>query len=168
MNPCFTTLCNQMLSLAMVWDFQIFHLFQPQQPPIFCTTCYLIRCMQRSVFLQFCDKTQSSIHQILTRCIQQFLQDGHAWRVPQNFHRPPSNNVSSHFTIETLLSVASPFFLHYNPPKLPQTIHKISIDPDKVPHTLFFCIKQNSLFRDSPPSISRYKSRRHMNSVASD
>ena len=38
MNPFFTTLCNQMLSLAVGWNFQIFHPHQPQQPPIFCFT----------------------------------------------------------------------------------------------------------------------------------
>ena len=38
---------------------------------------------------------------------------------PQNFHKPPSNKVSSHFTIETLLSVASPFFSSLQPSKPP-------------------------------------------------
>ena len=74
-----------------------------------------------------------------------------------------------HISLYELFFLLPPhFFLHYNPPNLPQTIHKISIGPDKAPHTLFFCFKQNSRFRDSPPSISQCKSRRHMNPVASD
>ena len=50
----------------------------------------------------------------------------------------------------------------------PQTIHKISVGPNKVPHTLFFCFKQNSLFGGSPLSMPWSKSRRNMNPVVSN
>ena len=35
----------------------------------------------------------------------------------------------------------------------PYKLHKISVGPNKVPHTLFFCFKQNSLFGGSPLSM---------------
>ena len=88
-----------------------------------------------------------------------------AWRVPRDFHKPSSNKVLTfHYRNSSFCYL--PIFFHYNPPSPLKTIHKISIAPDKAPHTLFFCFKKNSLF--SPPSIPGNKSKRHMNPVAGD
>ena len=35
-KPCFTTMCNQMLRLAICWNFHTFHPCLPQKPLIFC------------------------------------------------------------------------------------------------------------------------------------
>ena len=67
-NPCFTTLRNQMLSFVIGSNFHTFHPCQPQQPLIFCTTHYLINCMQRkyisAVLWQNPIKHLANIHQM--------------------------------------------------------------------------------------------------------
>ena len=71
-------------------------------------------------------------------------QDHYTWRVPQNYYFSP------HFIMEPLLSVASPFFLHQNPPNSLQKINKISIDSGQSPHRLFS--KKIPSFGDIAPS----------------
>ena len=116
-----------------------------------------------SVFLQFCDKSNQASTRYWPDVFSNFWRI--AWRVPRDFHKPSSNKVLTfHYRNSSFCYL--PIFFHYNPPSPLKTIHKISIAPDKAPHTLFFCFKQNSLF--SPPSIPGNKSKRHMNPVAGD
>ena len=61
-----------------------------------------------------------------------------------------SNNISPHFTIEALSSVAFTVFLQQNLPRSIQKIHKALLGPERHPHTLFFRFKQNFLFGGSP------------------
>ena len=134
MNPCFTTLSNQILNLAIGTNFHTFHLHQPQQPLVFCTTPWLINCMQRkcisAVFWQNPIKHPPDFHQIY---LSVSIGPSHVKGCTEFSKDPLGNNVSPHFTIESHSSVASPFF-HYNPLSLFQTLHKISIGPDEPPH----------------------------------
>ena len=49
----------------------------------------------------------------------------------------PSNNLSTYFTVELLPTVAPPILSSLEPSKFPPNIHKISLGPEKPPHTLF-------------------------------
>ena len=44
---------------------------------------------------------------------QQFPQNHHTWRVPQDFHKSYSNSIFSHFTIDPLLFAVSLFFFFF-------------------------------------------------------
>ena len=89
MNPFSTTLCNQLLKPGNRFQFNTFISSLPVTTvSFFAPLARWSTVCKGKVFRQFCDKIQSSIHQIFTRCFQQFLQNRHTWRVPQHFHKP--------------------------------------------------------------------------------
>ena len=107
-------------------------------PPAKSTVC------KGSVFPQICDKIQSSIHQIFTRCIQ---HSSVSIELSHMEEHSPSCSILLCFTIEPLRFVAFPFF-YCSPPNPLQRIYEISIDSGKPPHSLVFHSKQNFLFGD--------------------
>ena len=85
-------------------------------------------------------------------------------RVPQDFHKPTLNKVLTfHYRNSSFCYLPIFFIANLQAPSKQYTN---SIAPDKAPHILFSCFKQNSL--SSPPSIPWDKSKRHMNPVAGD
>ena len=95
-NPCFTTLYSQMLSLAIGSIFTHFIPISHNSLSFFALLASWSTVYTGSIFLQFFHKMQSSIHQICTRCIQKSL--------------PPQTGLPPHFTIEPLPFVASQIF----------------------------------------------------------
>ena len=91
-----------------------------------------------SAFLLFCDKFQSACMKYSPKCIQQFLRDRRAWRVPRDFHKPLSNAVSPNFTIELVPSVVSPIFSPLEPykPCLKDT-HDFNMSWNTSSHIIF-------------------------------
>ena len=152
MNPCFTALYNQMLSLAIGSTFHIFHHNQLQKPLMFCTNFQLINCMQRkcisAVLRQNPIKHPRNIHQMYSSVFIGLL---HIEDHPTGFSQAsPSCTISPHFF---LLPPHFLYFFCYNPPSPLHRIYNILIGPDKPPHMLFSPSNQNFLFGDSPISI---------------
>ena len=95
-------------------------------------------------------KQPANIHHMYSACS---IGPSHIEDHPTGFSQTsPSGSISPCFTTEPVPSVASPYFFHCSPPSLLQRLYRISIGPDKPPHTLFFCFKKNLLFGDSPIS----------------
>ena len=95
-------------------------------------------------------KQPPNIHHMYSACS---IGPSHIEDHPTGFSQTsPSGSISPCFTTEPLPSVASPYFFHCSPPSPLQRLYRISIGPDKPPHTLFFCFKKNLLFGDSPIS----------------
>ena len=61
-NPSFTTLCSQMFSLAISSNFHTFHPSSCNSLSFFALLASWSTLCKGSVFLQFSDKMQSSIH----------------------------------------------------------------------------------------------------------
>ena len=145
-NPCFTTLCSQMLSLAIGSNFQVFHPRQPQQPLIFLYYLLIDQLHAKEVyfcsFVTKCNQASTKYSPDVFKSFYRTVTHGQFHRI---FTSPASNGAFPHFTIEPLPYLASPFFLKKTPSPL-QKIHNISIGPSKPPHTLLFRLKQNSLF----------------------
>ena len=103
---------------------------------------------KESVFLQFCVKIQSSIHQIFTRGTFHRIFTS----LPLMQHFPMFNYRPFSFCCFPIF-----FFFFITALQVPSKgyIYKISIGPVKRPHTLVFCFKQNFLFGNSliPPSL---------------
>ena len=86
------------------------------------------------------------------QCTKQFPYGTHALRKPQYFHKP-SLAEFSHFILEPLLFVASPFYPQQNSQTSPQTINTTLINSKKPSCAIFFCFIENSFFQ-KPPKFS--------------
>ena len=158
-SPCFTTLYNQMLSLAIGLNLHTFHSRQLQQPLTFCTLYSLVDQLyaKEVYFCSFVIKFNQAFTKYSPDVFNSFYRTvTHGRTSHWIFTRPCSCNASPRFTIEPLHSVASPFFFHYSHPNSLQKICEILIGPEKPPHSLFFRFKQNVRFHFAPFYPSRW------------
>ena len=88
-------------------------------------------------------------------CLQQFSYDPHAWRVPQNFHKPPQT-IFSHISLENLFFPFPPHFFCIRPPltlqRPPKDKHNFNRFL-KASSYLTVHFKENSFFLRPPHSL---------------
>ena len=161
LDPRFTTLCYQMLIIAMGSNFHSLYPRQPHQLLIFCTShqftnCMLSKCIS-AVLWRNPIQHAASIHLNAFNSFQSTIICGESHKI---FIRSlaHSNGVHPHFTKEPLsCSVASSFFLHQISPTSIHKINKFSIGQKSFVTCHFFCFKDISFLEIFPPTLEPEK-----------
>lgn len=102
--------------------------------------------------------------------IEQFPYDPRTRRVPQTFHKLLLPNVFfTHFTMESLLSIATPLFSGFRAlQRAYKKANKILIGSKKPPHKSCFCFKENSFLWRQPHFFLTWNSPTKVHAVSID
>ena len=155
MNPCFTTLFYHILPNVKPYNGLFSHISSLLATIAYHFLHYLLvdQLYAKEVyFCSFVTKFNKAFTRYSLNVFNSFYWTAAHGESHRIFTSPPQTRFP-HISLQNLFFLLPPHFFHYNPPSPLQTIHKISVGPNKVPHTLFFCFKQNSLFGGSPLSM---------------